>query len=193
MDITTMSDESLIDELLGLGCLGSMPADTAPRVCETKLFAATPFAPRLQHILEVARELLVRGLRRNLQERALMDSPATFRDWVRLRCAHLEHEVFLVVFLDVHHRLLDVEVLFRGTLTQTSVYPREVLKSVMARNAAAVAFVHNHPSGNPEPSLADERLTMTLKTALGLVDVRCVDHFIVAGDHVLSMAERGLI
>ena len=83
--------------------------------------------------------------------------------------------------------------LFRGTLTQTSVYPREVLKSVMARNAAAVAFVHNHPSGNPEPSLADERLTMTLKTALGLVDVRCVDHFIVAGDHVLSMAERGLI
>lgn len=122
-----------------------------------------------------------------------MDSPATFRDWVRLRCAHLEHEVFLVVFLDVHYRLLDVEVLFRGTLTQTSVYPREVLKSVMTRNAAAVAFVHNHPSGNPEPSLADERLTMTLKTALGLVDVRCVDHFIVAGDHVLSMAERGLI
>ena len=122
-----------------------------------------------------------------------MDRPAIFRDWVRLRCAHHEHEVFLVVFLDAHCRLLDVETLFRGTLTQTSVYPREVIKSVMARNAAVVAFIHNHPSGNPEPSLADERLTTTLKTALGLLDVRCVDHFIVAGDRVLSMAEHGPI
>ncbi|UEC01685.1 JAB domain-containing protein [Burkholderia vietnamiensis] len=96
-------------------------------------------------------------------------------------------------FLDAHCRLLDVETLFHGTLTQTSVCPREVIKSVMARNAAAVAFIHNHPCGNPEPSLADERLTTPLKTALGLLDIRCVDHFIVAGDRVLSMAEHGLI
>ncbi|PND33827.1 DNA repair protein RadC [Achromobacter pulmonis] len=193
MDVTTMSEQLLIDELLGINRHGPVPADFAPSVCETRRPAEIHYPPHLRRILEIARELLVRNLRNDWQYQPLMASPATFREWVRMRCAHLEHEVFLVVFLDAHLRLIDVETMFRGTLTQTSVYPREVIKSVLARNAAAVAFVHNHPSGSALPSRADEVLTQTLKTALALVDVRCVDHFIVAGGDLLSMAERGLM
>ena len=116
-----------------------------------------------------------------------------------VECVHadvvmgLDHEVFLVVFLDTHHRLLDAKVMFRGTLAQTTVYPREVVKAALARNAAAVAFAHNHPSGVAEPSRADETLTATLKAALALVDVRVLDHVIVAPGQALSMAEKGLL
>ena len=101
--------------------------------------------------------------------------------------------MFLVLYLDAQHRLIEAEELFRGTLTQTSVYPREVVKGALARNAAALAVAHNHPSGEAEPSRADEMLTQTLKSALSLVDVRVIDHFVVAGDRVISFAERGLI
>lgn len=135
----------------------------------------------------------MRGLRRDMQAASIISSPATLRDWLRLYCSDLQHEVFVVVFLDVNHRVLDVEPMFRGTVTQTAVYPREVVKAALSRNAAAVAFAHNHPSGQAEPSRADEALTMTLKAALALVDVRVIDHFVVAGDHLVSMAERGLL
>jgi len=101
--------------------------------------------------------------------------------------------VFLALYLDAQHRLIEAEELFRGTLTQTSVYPRELVKGALARNASALAIAHNHPSGEAEPSRADELLTQTLKSALSLVDVRVIDHFVVAGDRVVSFAERGLV
>lgn len=147
----------------------------------------------LAHRLGVARELLLRDLREQMRHGPVMDSPQVLRDWLRLHCASLQHEVFLVLYLDVQCRLIEAEELFRGTLTQTTVYPREVVKSALARNAAALAIAHNHPSGETEPSRADELLTQKLKSALSLVDVKVIDHFIVAGDHVLSFSERGLI
>lgn len=147
----------------------------------------------LAHRLDVARELLLRDLREQMRRGPVMNSPQVLRDWLRLHCAGLQHEVFLVLYLDAKHRLIEVEELFRGTLTQTSVYPREVVKGALARNAAVLAVAHNHPSGEAEPSRADELLTQTLKSTLSLVDVKVIDHFIVAGDQVLSFAECGLI
>ena len=103
------------------------------------------------------------------------------------------HEVFVAVFLDAQNRVLEVEELFRGTLTQTSVFPREIVKRALHFNAAAIIFAHNHPSGVAEPSRADEALTQTLKHTLALVDVKVLDHFVVGGDSAMSFAERGLI
>lgn len=123
----------------------------------------------------------------------LLTSPALVKQYLTLRMATLEHEEFGVVWLDARHAVIAVEDMFRGTLTQTSVYPREVVKAALAHNAHACIVYHNHPSGNPEPSSADERLTGSLKDALSLVDVRVLDHIIVAGDKTCSFAERGLI
>ena len=122
-----------------------------------------------------------------------LSSPGAVRDYLRLALSGREHEVFVVIYLDAQHRVLHSEELFRGTLTQTSVYPREVVKAALAANAAAVILAHNHPSGIAEPSHADELLTRQLKAALALVDVRVLDHFVVAGAASLSFAERGLI
>lgn len=149
--------------------------------------------PALSHKLDVARELILRDLHAQMCTGPVMNSPQTLRDWLRLYCANLDHEVFLVLYLTVQHQLIEAVELFRGTLTQTSVYPRELVKGAISRNAAAVVIAHNHPSGHAEPSRADEALTQTLKQTLSLVDVRVIDHMIVAGDTVLSMAERGLI
>ena len=121
------------------------------------------------------------------------DSPAKLRQFLRLLLAEREHEVFLVILMDSQNRMIHSEELFRGTLTCTSVYPREVVKLALKHNAGAVVFCHNHPSGLAEPSRADEVITSELKAALALVDVRVLDHFIVAGRDVLSFAERGLI
>ena len=126
-------------------------------------------------------------------ERAPLSSPLLVRDFLRLRLANREHEIFVCVWLDAQNRLLEVEELFRGTLTQTSVYPREVVKSALRHNAAGVIFAHNHPSGVAEPSRADELLTQTLKQALAMVEVKTIDHFIVAGETAVSFAERGLL
>jgi DNA repair protein RadC len=115
------------------------------------------------------------------------------RDYLRLAIADREHEVFVCLWLDAQHRVLRFEELFRGTLTQTSVYPREIVKAGLRANAAAVIFAHNHPSGAAQPSQADELLTRNLKDALSLVDVKVLDHFIVAGHQTLSFAERGLL
>ncbi|WP_035416940.1 RadC family protein [Ferrovum myxofaciens] len=122
-----------------------------------------------------------------------MSSPQAVRDYLRLRLSGLEYEVFCIMFLDNQHRVIGFEEMFRGTLNQASVYPREVVKAALAHNAAAVLLAHNHPSGVAEPSRADQSLTDALKGALALVDVRVLDHFIVAGTDVLSFAERGLI
>lgn len=132
--------------------------------------------------------------RRLNRERDILGSPKAVRDYLRLRLGELEHEIFMVLLLDSQNSLIAAEEMFRGTLTQTSVYPREVVKLALRHNAAAVIFAHNHPSGIAEPSRADESLTSALKQALALVDVRVLDHLIVAGaSKPLSFAERGLI
>lgn len=122
-----------------------------------------------------------------------MSSPQAVKDYLRLNLSTLQHEEFWCLWLDSQNRLIAAESLFRGTLTQTSVYTREVVKSALAHNACAVILAHNHPSGVCEPSSADELLTNTIKQALSLVDCKVLDHFIVAGVGCLSFAERGLI
>ena len=143
--------------------------------------------------LQAALELARRALREDLSTRDALSSPRAVRDYLRLILSGREHEIFVVLLLDAQHRVIATEELFRGTLTQTSVYPREVVKSALRHNCAAVIFAHNHPSGVAEPSHADELLTRSLKTALALVDVQVLDHFIVAGTRTLSFAERGLL
>lgn len=138
-------------------------------------------------------ELARRALAQRLQERTVLDSPQAVRDYWQLHLAARSHEVFAVLFLDAQYRMLAMEELFRGTLTQTSVYPREVVLRALHHQASAVVLAHNHPSGSVQPSRADEMLTQTLKSALALVDVRVVDHVIVAQGQALSMAERGLV
>jgi len=123
----------------------------------------------------------------------LLTAPQPVRDYLTLRLARIEHEVFCAIWLDAQHRVLEFEELFRGTPTQTSVYPREVVKAALRVNSAAVIFAHNHPSGVTQASNADELLTRNLKDALALVDVKVLDHFIVAGAYALSFAERGLL
>ena len=140
---------------------------------------------------------VVELVRRSLVEEAAagdaLTSPQAVRDYLRLTLRARPYEVFVGIFLDSQNRLLATEEMFRGTLAQTSVYPREVVKAALARNAAAVIFAHNHPSGVAEPSRADELLTQALKQALALVDIRTLDHFVVAGSHLVSFAERGLL
>ena len=124
---------------------------------------------------------------------AVLSSPDAVRTYLRLLMQELEHEVFYCLMLDAQNRLIEAQQLFRGTLTQTAVYPREVVKAALSRNAAAMIFAHNHPSGVAEPSRADELLTQALKQALALVDIRTLDHFVVAGGRLTSFAERGLL
>ncbi len=138
-------------------------------------------------------ELARRSLAEEARARDALASPQAVRDYLRLLLAARPHEVFVGLFLDSQNRLLAADELFRGTLAQTSVYPREVVKAALARNAAAMIFAHNHPSGVAEPSRADELLTQALKQALALVDIRTLDHFVVAGGRLVSFAERGLL
>jgi DNA repair protein RadC len=146
-------------------------------------------AAELAAVIEIVRRSLV-------EEAAAGDaltSPQAVRDYLRLTLRARPYEVFVGIFLDSQNRLLAFEEMFRGTLAQTSVYPREVVKAALACNAAAVIFAHNHPSGVAEPSRADELLTQALKQALALVDIRTLDHFVVAGSQLVSFAERGLL
>ena len=140
-------------------------------------------------VLELAR----RALAAQLTQKTLFETPAAVRDYLQLQLGSRPHEIFAVLFLDSQHRLIVLEELFRGTLNQTSVYPREVVVRALALNAANVVFAHNHPSGSARPSRADEALTQTLKAALALVDVRVLDHFVVTRTEAVSMAELGLI
>jgi DNA repair protein RadC len=138
-------------------------------------------------------ELARRALAQALKEQPVFDAPAKVKHFLQLQLGARGFEVFAVMFLDAHSRLLGFEEMFRGTLTQTSVYPREVVKRALALNAAAVILAHNHPSGVPEPSRADEFLTRSLQAALALVDVKVLDHLVVGRDAVVSFAERGLL
>jgi DNA repair protein RadC len=179
----------LAEELLGRfqGIGGLLRADPAA-LAQVKGLGPAKRA-ELQAVLELAR----RGLAAELAQRPVFDTPGAVRDYLRLQMEHLPHEVFALLFLDSQQRLLQYEELFRGTLTQTSVYPREVVKRALALNAAAVILAHNHPSGACEPSKADEFLTERLKSALGLIDVRVLDHFVIGTGRTMSFAERGLL
>jgi len=143
----------------------------------------------LAAVMEIAR----RTLSARLAQAPVFESPQSVKDYLQMQLADKPHEVFAVLFLDAQHRLVAFEEMFRGTLSQTSVYPREVVKRALALNAGAAILAHNHPSGVAEPSRADEALTQALKSALALIDVRVLDHMVVARGGVVSFAERGLL
>ena len=202
-----LSDAELLAIFLRVGVKGASAVDLARTLLGhfgslNRLFAASAAEfsiipgmgsakyAQLQAVVELAR----RALREEMAAGDALSSPRAVRDWLRLTLASLPHEVFMVLLLDAQNRLIAAVELFRGTLTQTSVHPREVVKLALSRNAAGVILAHNHPSGVAEPSRADEALTQALRQALALVDVKLLDHFIVAGAaEPLSFAERGLL
>ena len=185
MNLTSLPDRDLLAKLIGVRA------------------AAKHFKGSLQPLFTgegqqhqaclVARELVRRWLGEEMKGRTVFASPDAVRDYLRIHFAGREYESFMVLFLDAQNRLITAQEMFRGTLTQTSVYPREIVKTALRENAACVIFSHKHPSGLPEPSHADETLTQALKAALTLVDVRVLDHIIVGGSSTLSFAERGLL
>ena len=177
--------QSLLDRFQGLDKLLRASAD--------ELLNAPGLGPAKAAEILAIRALAARALEESLGARPVFEHPRAVKDYVGLQLRHLEREVFAVLFLDHHHRLLNMQTLFTGTLAQTSVHPREVVKSALAHNAAAVLLCHNHPSGVAEPSRADEAITRTLQAALKLVDVRVLDHLIVGRSEVVSMAEQGLM
>lgn len=201
-----LSDAELLAIFLRVGVVGKSAVDLA-RDLLTKfgslngIFAATETElsqvhgigsskyVQLQAIFEMSR----RALNEELQARDIFQSPKQVREYLVLKLGALTREVFLVLFLDAQNRLNATEELFSGTLTQTIVYPREVVKRAIHHNAASVIFAHNHPSGATQQSTADEQITQQLKQALALIDVRVLDHFIVAGNQTLSFAEQGLL
>ncbi len=201
-----LSDAELLAIFLRVGVTGKSAVDLA-RYLLTQfgslngIFAATEHElsqvhgigtskyVQLQAIFEMSR----RALNEQLQQRDVFNSPQQVRDYLVLKLGGLMREVFLVLFLDTQNHLVATEEMFTGTLTQTSVYPREVVKRALHHNAASVIFAHNHPSGIAQQSQADELLTRQLKQALALVDVRVLDHFIVAGNNTLSFSEHGIL
>jgi DNA repair protein RadC len=165
-----------------------------PRCCEAPLaLEGAERDRRLRQVLSAAHELLVHIASQAIAGRPFVDSPTLVKQYLAVHFAEAEREVFVSVFLDKRLRVIAAETLFVGTLTQTSVYPREVVRRALHRNAAAVVLAHNHLTGLAKPSLADEYLTQQLQGALMLVDVRVIDHIIVAGSSAVSFAERGLV
>jgi len=201
-----LSDAELLAIFLRVGVTGKSAVDLARDLLNefgslNGIFAASEKAigqvhgmgtskyVQLQAIFEMSR----RALNEQMQEKDVLSSPQQVRDYLVLNLGSRLKEVFLVLFLDAQNRLIASEEMFSGTLTQTSVYPREVVKRALHFNAAAVVFAHNHPSGTSKQSSADETITQELKKALALVDVRVLDHFIVAGNNLLSFVEQGLL
>lgn len=201
-----LSDAELLAIFLRTGVTGKSAVDLARDLLArfgnlTKLFSASKkdFCSihgmgqakyvQFQAVLELSR----RVLHEEMATGDALNSPGAVRDYLQLLLRGRQQEVFMVIFLDAQHRVIASEELFSGTLTQTSVYPREVVKRALHHNAAALIFAHNHPSGVAEPSQSDRMLTDALKQALSLVDVRVLDHFIVAGTSCLSFAERGMV
>lgn len=174
--------------IAGFGSLRVMLGTAAPQLASRPGLGNAKAAQLLASV-----ELARRALREELREKSALNAPDAVRDYLRLLLANEDREVFVMLLLDSQHRIIATEELFRGTLSRASVFPREVVKCALRHNAACVIFAHNHPSGVAEPSNADELLTRSLKSALSLVDVNTLDHFIVAGSKTLSFAERGLI
>ena len=178
--------QELLDVFGGIAGLLNTCAEDLKRI---KGLGGPAKRAELVAVLELAR----RALAQRMREREAFATPGAVKDYLQLQLASRTYEVFAVLFLDSQHKLIAMEELFRGTLTQTSVYPREVVTRALQLGAASVVLAHNHPSGDVQPSRADESLTQTLKAALGLVDIRVLDHVIVAQGQALSMAERGLV
>ena len=193
MNPSALSRSDLVRELFAPAKWGF--TEMVPRVGdhEPTYHAIAANDPALTRKLSVARELLMRDLQAQMSQGAVMSSPDVLRDWLRLYCAKLEYEVFLVLYLNAQLQLIEAVELFRGTLTQTAVYPREVVKTALARNAAAVIFAHNHPSGDPEPSLCDREVTRDLVFAARVVQIRVLDHIIIGNNRYFSFADQGLI
>jgi DNA repair protein RadC len=204
--VASLTDAELVAVVIGTGARGTSALEVAHALVAERgglpgVVRATPAtlasargvgaakAAKLAAGVEIAR----RALHAEVAHGDALTSPDAVRDYLKLKLAPETVEVFVGLFLDSQHRLIAAEELARGTLAQTSVYPREVVKAALARNAAAVIFAHNHPSGVAEPSRADELLTQSLRSALALVDVRTLDHLVVAGPRVTSFAERGLL
>ena len=202
----SLSDAELLAIFLRTGVTGKSAVDLARELLTrfgnlTQLFSTSEVEfcavhglgqakfVQFQAVLEMSR----RALSEELHRGDALNSPRVVRDYLQLLLGGRQHEVFMVLFLDTQHRVIASEELFHGTLSQTSVYPREVVKRALAHNAAAVILAHNHPSGVAEPSQSDKLLTDALKQALSLVDVRVLDHFVVAVGQTLSFAEKGLI
>ena len=200
-----LSDAELVAVLLRTGVRGKSAVDLARDLlkkyegvthmleagAELEDFKGLGPAKRAQFAAAI--ELARRSLQEKLSQSAALTSPGAVRDFLRLKLASRKEEAFLCIWLDAQHKAIDIEQAFTGTLTQTSVYPREIVKSALRHNAAAVIFAHNHPSGVAEPSRSDELLTRDLREALSLVEVKVLDHFIVAGSQTVSFAERGLL
>jgi DNA repair protein RadC len=202
----SLSDAELVALFLGTGVRGKSALDVARELLarfgrlSRLLSAAQPEIDAVPGVgaakyaqIAAVMELARRALAEEMKARDSLLSPAAVRGYLRLRMQDLGHECFYCVFLDAQNRVIAAEELFRGTLTQTSVYPREILKRGLHHNAAAVILAHNHPSGVAEPSIQDQALTRTLVEALALVDIKVLDHFIVAPGACLSFAERGLM
>ena len=180
---------SLAQEVLdAFGGLAGLLHTQAPALQSIKGLGPAKRAELLA-VLEISR----RALSQQLQSRPLFDSPHSVRQYLQLQLGAKAHEVFAVMFLDSQHRLIAFEEMFRGTVSQTSVYPREVVVRALSLHAVAVVLAHNHPGGSAQPSRADEVLTQSLKSALALVDVRVLDHFVVTAQQACSMAEMGLV
>ncbi|MGQ9724896.1 MAG: RadC family protein [Tepidimonas sp.] len=177
--------QSLLERFDGLGGL----LQATPE----QLASIKGLGPAKRAELLAVTEMVRRALAQRLREQPVLDSPAAVANVLQLHIAHRPHEVFAALFLDSQYRLIALEELFRGTLDQTSVYPREVALRALHHGAAAVILAHNHPSGAAEPSRADEALTRSLKAALALLDIRVLDHFVVTRTGCTSMAERGLV
>lgn len=201
-----LSDAELLAIFLRTGVTGKSAVDLARELLAnfgslSRLFAASEqefcalpgLGPAKYVQLRAVLEMAKRGLHEELRSGDALSSPKAVRDYLRLLLHGRQEEIFVAIFLDAQNRVIATEELFRGTLTQTSVYPREVVKRALHFNAAAVIFAHNHPSGVAEPSRADESLTQALKQALALIDVKVFDHFIIAGSAVMSFSERGLL
>lgn len=186
--IAQLSDVELLAKLIGTN-----ESRRLYRGSLAPLFAESLDGNGSHDICAVAKELVRRWLNEELRRDCSLTTPGSVRDYLRLVFNGREYESFVVLFLDAQTRLIVAKELFRGTLTQTSVYPREIVKEALQQNAAAVILAHNHPSGVATPSSADKTLTSALKQALSLVDVKVLDHFIVAGASSLSFAESGLL
>ena len=177
--------QELVDTFGGVAGLLHTPAEALKKI--------KGLGPAKRAEIVAVLELARRALASQLQEKTMFSNPQAIRDYLQLQLGSRDHEIFAVMFLDTSHRLIVLEEMFRGTLTQTSVYPREVVVRALALNAANVVLAHNHPSGTAQASRADEAITHTLKAALALVDVRVLDHFIVTSTEAVSMAELGLM